>query len=106
MAVADKVAAVRTRIADAGGDPDVITIVGAKPPTVDACREAIAAGVVDLGENRAQELLAKAPDVDGATWHFIGRLQTNKVRDLSGVVGLWESIDRSAAVDEVARRAP
>lgn len=106
MAVAPHLAAVRRRIERAGGDVAAITVVGAKPPSVDACREAIAAGVVDLGENRAQELLAKAADVDGAHWHFIGRLQTNKVRSLAPLVGLWESVDRAELVDELGRRAP
>jgi len=105
MAVAENVAAVRARIAAAGGDPGAITIVAAKPPTVDACHAAIAAGVVDLGENRAQELLAKAPHVTGATWHFIGRLQTNKVRALAPLVALWESVDRAELIDELSRRA-
>ena len=106
MAVSERVAEIRARIASAGGDPDAVTIVGAKPPSVEACREAIAAGVADLGENRAQELLAKAPLVEGARWHFIGRLQTNKVRHLAPHVALWESIDRTEVVAEVARRAP
>ena len=106
MAVAEHLAAVRHRIERAGGDVAAITVVGAKPPTVEACREAIAVGVVDLGENRAQELLAKAADVDGAHWHFIGRLQTNKVRSLAPLVGLWESVDRAELVEELARRAP
>jgi pyridoxal phosphate enzyme (YggS family) len=97
-------AAIRARIERAGGDPDAITIVGAKPPTVDACRAAIAVGIVDLGENRAQELLAKVPDVDGARWHFIGRLQTNKVRSLAPHVALWESVDRPEVVDEIVLR--
>lgn len=106
MDLTPALATVRVRIEQAGGDPDRITIVGAKPPSVDACRAAIAAGIVDLGENRAQELLAKAPEVDGARWHFIGRLQTNKVRALVPHVTLWQSVDRGEVVDELARRAP
>ena len=58
-----------------------------------------------LGENRAQELLAKAGDVPGARWHFIGRLQTNKVRSVAEHVDLWESVDRVEVVDELAKRA-
>ncbi len=100
------VAAIRTRIERAGGDPASVTIVGAKPPSTDACRAAVAAGIVDLGENRAQELLAKAGDVAGARWHFIGRLQRNKVRALAPHVALWESVDRAEVVDELGRRAP
>ena len=104
--VATRLEDVRARVEQAGGDPGAITIVGAKPPDVDACRAAIAAGVVDLGENRAQELAAKAPEVDGARWHFIGRLQTNKVRSIARHVALWESLDRDDAIDAVAARAP
>ena len=101
-----RLAEVRRRIERSGGDPDAITIVGAKPPSVEACREAIAAGIVDLGENRAQDLLAKTADVAGARWHFIGRLQTNKVRSLVPHVELWESVDREELVEVLARRAP
>ena len=106
MDLTERVAALRGRIERAGGDPDAITIVGAKPPTVDDCVAAVAAGIADLGENRAQLLLAKAPGVTGARWHFIGRLQTNKVRLLAPHVELWESIDRVEVADEVAARAP
>lgn len=106
MAVAERLAALRARVERAGGDPRAITIVGAKPPSVEACREALAAGLTDLGENRAQELLAKAGAIDGVSWHFIGRLQTNKVRGLAPVIALWESIDRPELVDELERRAP
>jgi pyridoxal phosphate enzyme (YggS family) len=70
----------------------------------EACRAAVDAGLVQLGENRAQELLAKAPAVPGARWHFIGRLQTNKVRAIAEHVDLWESVDRIEVVDELARR--
>jgi pyridoxal phosphate enzyme (YggS family) len=98
------IAAIHRRIEAAGGDPAGITIVGAKPPSVDACHAALAAGIVDLGENRAQELVAKAAAVAGARWHFIGRLQTNKVKALAPHVALWESIDRRETVDAIVLR--
>ena len=67
------------------------------------------AGLRDIGENYAQELLAKR-DADrraaGVGVHFIGRLQTNKVRPLGRLVDVWQSVDRPALVDEIARRAP
>ena len=72
----------------------------------EACRAAVEVGLAQLGENRAQELLAKAPDVPGARWHFVGRLQTNKVRALAPLVDLWESVDRVEVVEELARRVP
>lgn len=101
-------AEVRSRIERAGGDPDAVTIVAVtKTFGVDACQAALRAGLVHLGENRAQELVAKAGQLDDASarWHFIGRLQTNKVRSLAPVVSLWESVDRAEVADEIARRA-
>jgi pyridoxal phosphate enzyme (YggS family) len=102
--------AIRSRVRDAGGDPDAVRLVavtkGHGPEVVDL---ALAAGLVDLGENYAQELLAKhdhVPTAVHASWHFIGHLQRNKVRQLAAVVGLWQSVDRSELVDELARRAP
>lgn len=106
MDLSEAVAAVRARIERAGGDPATVTIVGAKPPSLEACRAAVAAGITDLGENRAQDLLAKAPALDGVAWHFIGRLQTNKVRGLVPHVSLWESVDRPDLAGELGRRAP
>lgn len=103
---------VRQRIADAGGDPDRIRIVAVtKGFGPEAPRAALAAGAVLLGENYAQELVAKdealAEDPGPRpVWHFIGRLQRNKVRALAGRVALWESVDRAALGAEIARRAP
>ncbi len=61
-------------------------------------------GLDAFGENRAQELLAKAGVIAGCTWHMIGRVQTNKVRSLAGRVAMWHSVDRAPLVDELARR--
>ena len=68
----------------------------------------VAAGVVDVGENRAQELTAKAPALEGtgARWHFLGQLQRNKVRTLAPWVVCWQSVDRDQLGAEIARRAP
>jgi pyridoxal phosphate enzyme (YggS family) len=66
----------------------------------------VAAGVPDVGENRAPELLEKAPVVDGARWHFVGTLQRNKVRALAPWIAYWHSVDRDALGAEIARRAP
>lgn len=68
--------------------------------------DAVAAGAVDLGENRAQELREKAIAVsEGVRWHFIGHLQTNKVRHVVGTAVLIHSVDRLGLADAVARRA-
>jgi len=110
MSVAEQVAEVRARIAEAaviaGRDPSTVTLVAATK-TVDVARvaEVIAAGVPDVGENRAQELLAKTA-VGGARWHFLGQLQRNKVRALAPWVTCWESVDRAELGLEIAQRAP
>jgi pyridoxal phosphate enzyme (YggS family) len=100
---------VRRRIEIAGGDPERITIVAVtKGFGADAVQAALAAGLVDVGENYAQELTAKAaaPGTEGARWHFIGRVQRNKVRALAPIVHLWQSVDRAALADSIAAAAP
>jgi PLP dependent protein len=113
--VAERVAQVRARIAAAaaraGRDPGEVTLIAATK-TVDPARvqEVVDAGVPDLGENRAQELLTKtgvtgAPPVE-VRWHFLGRLQRNKVRALAPWLDCWQSVDRPELGAEIARRAP
>lgn len=102
-------AEVEDRIRVAGGvpGPDGVTILAVTkthPPAVAAA--AVAAGLVDLGENYAAELADKAPQVSGARWHFIGQLQTNKVRLVAPVVDVVQSVDRSSLVRELAKRRP
>ena len=109
--IADALAAVRARL-DAAGGPHVRIVAVTKGFGADVVVDAVAAGVVDLGESYAQEVTAKVPevrqrvDLSGVTWHFIGRLQTNKVRLLAPWISRWDSLDRAAVVDEVARRQP
>jgi PLP dependent protein len=113
--IAESLAEVRERIAGAahraGRDPSEVRLVGASK-TVPAERlvEALDAGLTDLGENRAQELLAKAPVLaDHATpptWHFVGQLQRNKVNGLVPWVAWWHSVDRPALGEAIARRSP
>jgi pyridoxal phosphate enzyme (YggS family) len=108
--VATAVAHVRERIsaaaARAGRDPATITLVAAtKTVTSERVAAVVAAGVVDVGENRAQELLTKTA-VAGARWHFLGQLQRNKVAALAPWVALWQSVDRRSLGEEIARRAP
>ncbi len=109
--VAARVVEVRARIAAAasraGRDPAAVTLVAAtKTVDPDRVQAVIDAGVPDVGENRAQELLAKAPQIVGARWHFLGRLQRNKVKPLVPWVACWQSVDRAELGAEIARRAP
>jgi pyridoxal phosphate enzyme (YggS family) len=111
--VAANVAAVRERIAAAarraGRDPADVTLVAAtKTVAPERIAAAIDAGVLDLGENRAQELLAKAPVLAGRSprWHFLGALQRNKVKALAPWISCWQSVDREVLGPAIARHAP
>jgi pyridoxal phosphate enzyme (YggS family) len=107
VTVAERLVAVRDRIEAAGGDPASVRIVAVtKGHPASRVREALAAGLDDIGESYAQELIAKAEEVEGARWHFVGRLQRNKVRHLAGLVDLWQSVDRLSLAAEIARHAP
>lgn len=100
MSLEARIAEVRRKIAAAalevGRDPAEITLEAAtKTQSADTVRAAIAAGIGLCGENRVQELTQKldAFAYDGAGVHFIGHLQTNKIRQVVGRVDLIESID-------------
>lgn len=112
--IADRLAAVRAQIAAAaarGGRPSaaVALLAVSKTHPAAAVREAHAAGQRAFGENRVQELVAKArelaelPDV---RWHLIGSLQSNKVRELLAVpnLELVHSLDRVSLADELQRQ--
>ena len=102
-----RLARIRRRVSEAGGDPEATRIVAVtKGRDRLAAAAAIAAGLGELGENYAQELLNKAPGLPGARWHFIGNLQSNKVRRLAPHVVLWQSVDRLRLLSEIARRSP
>lgn len=99
MSLAENIAAVRLRMdaaaRRAGRDPAEVTLVAAtKVQTSQTIRQAIAAGVTVCGENRVQEMTAHLEDdaYAGARLHFIGHLQTNKVRQVVGRVDLLESV--------------
>jgi len=105
--VAAALAAVRRRIERAGGGSDVAVLAVTKGFGPEAIEAAVAAGCTQIGESYAQELLGKVDHVSGPTpeIHFIGRLQSRKVKVLVGVVDVWQSIDRPSLVDELARRS-
>ena len=112
MDVATRLAGIRARIdaaaRAAGRTPASVRLV-AVSKSVDGARVRAAydAGQRDFGENRAQELVAKAPELPAdCRWHMIGAVQTNKVRALTPRVALWHTLDRSSLAHELARRAP
>ena len=100
---------VQTVLAElAAGNPqgEAVTLVAAtKTRTPEEINEAIAAGVTAVGENKVQEFTAKYEAVRGAERHFIGHLQTNKVKYLIGKCDLLHSLDRFELADELQKRA-
>lgn len=111
--VAERVAKVRSRIAESGdGSRSARLVAVTKGFGPEAVGAVLAAGVDDVAESYAQELVTKAsrltattPD-PSPTWHFIGRLQSNKVASLAPLVDLWQSIDRLDLLRHLVRRAP
>lgn len=92
-----------------GLSPEVNILGVTKSFAGELIRDAHAAGVHRIGENYAQELLSKAEvikSIDGLQVHFIGQLQSNKVRSLVGLVDRFDTVDRDSLISELARRAP
>ncbi len=108
--VADRLTALRSGIASLGVDPATVRIVAVtKGFGADAVVAARDAGCVDIGENYAQELLAKAAELPGGApvrWHFLGHIQRNKVRALAATVDCWQGLSRRSEAEEIARRRP
>ena len=112
MSVAENIARVRANMAEAarkaGRKPEEILLVGAsKMNDAAACREAIAAGIDALGENRVQEMVRKLAEhaYDGAPLHFIGHLQRNKVRQVVGQAALIQSVGSLELLAEIEKAA-
>lgn len=110
MAVAEKLAAVCEKIKEAceksGRDASEITLVAVtKTVSPDLIRQAMDCGAVILGENRVQELCEKYPLLEGAKWHLIGHLQTNKVKQAVGKAELIHSVDSIRLAEEIDKAA-
>jgi pyridoxal phosphate enzyme (YggS family) len=111
--IADRVAAVRERIARAADrasrSPGDVTLVAiSKTHPADAVRAAFAAGVRDFGENRVQEAepkIAATADLaaSGLCWHLVGHLQSNKVRRAAALFGVVQSVDSLELAERLAR---
>ena len=112
MSIAENIAALRVRIdaaaRETGRTGADITLVGAsKMNDAAACREAIAAGIDVLGENRVQEMTTKLSEnaYEGAPLHFIGHLQRNKVRQVVGKAALIQSVGSEPLLREIEKEA-
>ena len=112
MSIAENIAHIRAQIAEAalaaGRDPSQITLCAAtKMNDAENVRQAIAAGIDCCGENRVQELTQKLAQnaYDGARVHFIGHLQTNKVKQVVGKVDLIQSVDSIRLLEAIQKEA-
>ena len=112
MSIAENVAIIRAQINEAaiaaGRDPKEILLCAAtKMNDSENVRQAIAAGVDCCGENRVQELTQKLSEnaYEGAPVHFIGHLQTNKVKQVVGKVDLIQSVDSVRLLEAIQKEA-
>ena len=109
-AVAERYRKVLRAIADAadvaGRDPaDVCLVAVTKTVGIAEVAQAVAAGMHEFGENRAQEFVGKQALFPDEAWHFIGTLQSNKVKQVVGKSVLIHSVDSIALLDTIDRRA-
>ncbi len=107
--VADRVEELWERVRAVAPDRQVRIVAVTKGFGPEAVAAACGAGLDLVGENYAQEVVAKAGALHldrPVEWHFLGRLQRNKVRLLVGVIDVWQSVDRRELVDELSRRSP
>lgn len=84
---------------------DITLISVTKTHGAELINEAIDAGAKDIGENKAQELCNKYDDVKPVRWHFIGHLQTNKVKTIVDKVVMIHSVDSDKLASEIDKRA-
>ena len=110
--VAENIAEVREEIAQAcaraGRKPQSVTLVAvSKYQTTERIAEAIAAGLTTFGENHAQELTEKKTffEQHGCKVHFIGQLQSNKIKYVCGFADLIESVDRQNLASQINQKA-
>lgn len=110
-AIKRNIAAVRERVARAAADAgkresDILIVAAAKTVEPERINFAIEQGITNIGENRVQEFADKYGHVDKrAVWHFIGHLQTNKVKYIIDRVALIHSVESERLLDEIEKRA-
>ena len=104
--VALRVQQIRTEVARESSSP-VALIAVTKTFGHDAIRAAVSAQCDAIGENYAQEVLAKVAEAPfGLPVHFIGAIQSNKVRQLAPYISVWQGVDRVSVISEIGKRAP
>jgi len=111
MSITDNLATLKQNINNAckrvNRDPNEITIIGVtKYVTVERTNELLETDVIDIGENRTEEFEKKYEQIgDRANWHFIGTLQSRKVRDIIGKVKMIHSLERESVARQINNRS-
>ena len=105
MSISQNVKALLDELRAGNGYGEPVTLVAAtKTRTPEEINEAIAAGITDIGENKVQEFRDKFDAVQGGNRHFIGHLQTNKIKYLVGRTYIIQSLDRDELAEELSKR--
>ena len=105
MSISQNVKTLLDELRAGNGYGEPVTLVAAtKTRTPEEINEAIAAGIADIGENKVQEFRDKFDAVQGGNRHFIGHLQTNKIKYLVGRTYLIQSLDRDELAEELSKR--
>ncbi len=109
MSIAQNLAAINERMAQAaraaGRDPaEVALLAVSKTKPAEAVNQALAVGQCLFGENYVQEAAQKIPQVnEGALWHFIGHLQSNKAKKAAGLFDVIQTVDRAKLAKALSR---
>jgi len=85
--------------------PNVTVIAVTKYTDISGVQAFVDAGMMHFGENRAEALIKKQPVFSDKTWHFIGHLQTNKVKQVLPYINVLHSLDRVSLAEEIEKRA-
>ncbi|MDD5044749.1 MAG: YggS family pyridoxal phosphate-dependent enzyme [Candidatus Omnitrophica bacterium] len=108
--VKDNISKIKAQIAHAcaksgrnANEVSIVAVTKARAP--EDIEEVLRAGLTDVGENKIQEAVAKQAKVKGARWHFIGHLQTNKVKEAVRIFDLIQSVDSIHLAEEIDRQA-
>lgn len=104
LRIQEKIFAACARVGRSEKDVSIVAV--SKTVTADRIREAIDAGVEIIGENRVQEAWAKYQEIERtATWHMVGHLQTNKVKQALKFIDVIQSVDSLHLAQEISKRA-
>lgn len=98
--IADNVRKIKSQL-----PKEVVFIAVTKTRSINEINEAISAGITDIGENKAQEVEEKLPSIKGVKKHFIGHLQSNKIKKVVPLVDMIQSVDSIKTAEKISEEA-